>query len=144
MTGSSLTRPGPDAAGGIDRYMETGPYWEGLQTGHLVLQMCRDTGRFQHFPRPLSLYTGSRNLGWQEVSGLGKLVAWTKPGQFAPDKWAEGPIVVQAFIDLDEKVRLLALLVGVGPESLLPGLRVRIGWEHSQIFERIPVFSLHY
>ena len=58
-------------------YVDTTPFWEGAKRKELFLQYCKDTGRFQHYPRPVSIYTGSRNLEWRKVSGRGKIYANT-------------------------------------------------------------------
>ena len=48
------------------------PFWEGTKQKKLVLQRCKATGKFQHFPRPVSIFTGRRrDIEWKEVSGKG-------------------------------------------------------------------------
>jgi len=120
--------------------MDTAPYWAGFREKRLVLQVCKDTGRFQHVPRPISIYTGSRNLDWREVSGRGTLLSWTVPRIALPDAPTTPIDRVQALIDLDEDVRLLALVAGTGPGSLTVGQRVRIDWSYSELFPNVPVF----
>ena len=44
------------------------PYWEGTKQKKLVLQRCKATGKFQHFPRPVSIFTGRRrDIEWKEA-----------------------------------------------------------------------------
>ena len=45
------------------------PFWEAARQQKLVIQYCPDSGKYQHYPRPISIYTGKRNLEWREVSG---------------------------------------------------------------------------
>ena len=50
-------------------YMDTQPFWAAAKSGKLMIQYCKDSGKPQFFPRPVSMVTGKRNLEWREVSG---------------------------------------------------------------------------
>ncbi|MDX3907453.1 MAG: OB-fold domain-containing protein [Pigmentiphaga sp.] len=135
MTAAAIDRPGRGY-----RYFDTSPYWDGLESGRLVLQYCCDTGRFQHFPRPVSVYTGSRNLAWREVSGSATLTAWTVARTVAPAGTQEP--LVQALVDLDERVRMLVLLASVTHSDLRAGQRLRVRRDLMAERPRVPIFSL--
>ena len=48
------------------------PFWEATRQKKLVIQYCKTAKKFQHFPRPVSIYTGRRrDIEWREVSGKG-------------------------------------------------------------------------
>ena len=54
------------------------PYWEGTKQKKLVIQYCKATGKYQHFPRPVSIFTGRRrDIEWREVSGKGVVFSYT-------------------------------------------------------------------
>src|SRR5439155_20385544 len=54
------------------------PYWEGTRQKKLVIQYCKATGKYQHFPRPVSIFTGKRrDIEWREVSGKGVVFSYT-------------------------------------------------------------------
>jgi hypothetical protein len=109
-------------------YVDSQPFWDGLRERRLVLQYCRDTGRFQHYPRPVSLFTGKRNLEWREVSGKGSIYAVTVmrvPGLGYGGK----PPYVVATIELEEGVRIIARIVNCAPEAARIGLPVCLAWE---------------
>ena len=56
----------------------TEPYWEGTKQKKLLVQYCKPTGKYQHFPRPVSIFTGRRrDLEWREVSGKGVVYSYT-------------------------------------------------------------------
>lgn len=121
-------------------YMDTTPYWDGLQQHRLVLQYCLDTGRYQHFPRPTSLYTGSRRLTWREVSGQGQLEAWTlnRHMTVAHDQ-SHPPLSV--IVALAEGVRILGWLQPPGDmQSLHSGAPVQICWPQQPSW--VPTFAL--
>lgn len=73
MVDQAAARPVPK----VSVYVDTTPFWEAAKRGKLVLQFCKDTNQFQHYPRPVSIFTGSRNLEWREVSGKGVIYACT-------------------------------------------------------------------
>lgn len=115
-------------------YIQTSPYWDGLRERRLVLQICLDTGRFQHYPRPTSIFTGARNLGWREVSGRGRLAAWTQVD-------ATGPFQ-QALVELDEGVRLVALVLSTSDvQSLRVGQQVVLTWPDDRPQPLGPIFT---
>lgn len=112
----------------IGTFIDSRPFWDGAREGKLVLQYCRDTGRFQHYPRPVSLYTGSRNLEWREVSGRGFVFACTIARVAVPGFADRVPYAV-ATVELDEGVRIIANVVNCAPEEVRIGMRVRVTFE---------------
>ena len=40
-------------------YVDTAAFWEGARNGKLMLQYCKDTGKYQHYPKPVSIFTGT-------------------------------------------------------------------------------------
>lgn len=109
-------------------YVETTPFWEGAKQRKLMLQYCRDTGRFQHYPRPVSIYTGSRNLEWREVSGKGTIYACTVLRVPGPGLDGRLPLPV-ATVELDEGVRILGNVLGTEPDKVAIGQRVELAWD---------------
>jgi uncharacterized OB-fold protein len=109
-------------------YVDTKPFWEAANSGRLKLQYCRDTGKFQHYPRPVSIYTGKRNLEWREVSGKGKVYAYTVTRVPMPGFESQAPYIV-ATIELDEGVRILCNLMNCEIDAVRIGMRVKLCWE---------------
>lgn len=109
-------------------FVQSAPFWQGTREGRLLLQYCTESGRFQHFPRPISLYTGTRQLEWREVSGNGSIYAVTAlrtPGLGADDRL---PCVL-ALVELDEGVRILANVLDAAPGEVKIGDRVVLAWD---------------
>lgn len=123
-------------------YMDTEPYWDGMRRQRLVLQYCLDSGRFQHFPRPISIYTGTRNLGWREVGGRGLLQAWTLNRHMTVQHdHTAAPLTV--IVDLLENVRILGWLTPPeDPNALRAGLGVEISWREQAGPSLVPTFRL--
>ena len=106
----------------------TRPFWEAAKEGRLMLQFDRETGKPQFWPRPVSIHSGRTDMEWREVSGRGRLYAWTEVHvplrgmeEFAP--------YVLAAVELEEGVRIMARLVNVTADALTPGMAVRVAWE---------------
>lgn len=105
------------------------PYWEAAAAGRLVLQRCRDCGRWQHYPRVLCAACWGADLAWAEPAGTG--VVWTftvahRPGH--PAWQAEVPYAI-AIVELDEGPRLLANVIDCPPEAVRVGMAVRVAFE---------------
>ncbi|HTW82872.1 MAG TPA: Zn-ribbon domain-containing OB-fold protein [Candidatus Sulfotelmatobacter sp.] len=123
-----MSEPKARRAPKIGTYVDSQPFWDGAREGKLVLQFCRDSGRFQHYPRPVSIYTGSRNLEWRAVKGTGEVFACTIARVAPPDFAPLVPYAV-ATVQLDEGVRIIARVIDVPPEQVRIGMRVRVAFE---------------
>ena len=132
----ALPRPLPRP----NTYMRTQPFWDAAEERRLVIQYCPATGRFQHFPRPVSLYTGRRNVEWREVSGRGTLYSWTLTRVAWPGHESRVPYIC-ALVDLDEGVRVLANLYNVEPEKVSICMPVRLVWERLGYKINYPAFE---
>jgi hypothetical protein len=109
-------------------YVDSAPFWQGTRDGKLLLQYCTESGRFQHFPRPISLYTGTRKLEWREASGRGRVYAVT--ALRTPGLGADGRLpCVLATVELEEGVRILANLLHCAPGEVKIGDRVTLAWD---------------
>ena len=60
------------------------PYWEGTKSKKLVIQYCKATGRYQHFPRPVSIFTGRRRDIEMAVSAESTNPTAGQPASSAP------------------------------------------------------------
>jgi uncharacterized protein len=130
-------RPAPKP----DVFVPTGPFWEGARHGRLVLQFCKDTGRFQHYPRPVSLYTGSRNLEWREVSGRGTVYAATTIRVPGPGLDGRLPLAVVT-VELEEGVRILGNIVESEGKELAIGAWVELAWDRFGDGTLYPAFRI--
>lgn len=91
-----------------------------LAEGRFMIQRCRSSGRHIFYPRVSEPATGAQDLDWVEASGYGVVYSTTVVRRQPP---AESYNV--ALIDLDEGVRLMSRVVGIAPETVRIGLRVK-------------------
>jgi uncharacterized OB-fold protein len=122
-------------------YIDTSPFWEGAKNGKLVLQFCKDTKQFQHYPRPVSIFTGSRNIEWREVSGKGSVYAVTTIRVPGPGLDGRLPLVV-ATVRLDEGVRILGNILDADPSEVTIDRRVELAWDPLSGDVKYPAFKL--
>lgn len=103
------------------------PFWEGTRQKKVMLQYCRATGQYQFYPRPVSVFTGRRDIEWREVSGRGKIFSFTI-ARVARPPFAEHTPYVIATVQLDEGVNIVTNIVWCPLNRLEIGLRVRPSW----------------
>ena len=100
------------------------PFWDGLKTHEVRLQQC-DHGHWLFFPRTHCPTCGSRQLAWKTVSGEGQLYTYTVARVPTLPEFSDEMPQLLAVIELDEGVHLNTTMVGVAPEALRVGQRVR-------------------
>lgn len=129
-----MTRVSQPWSDGADSYVPSQDFWRGVAEGKLMLQYCLDAGRFQHPPRPVSIYTGRSRLEWREVQGSGTIYARTVIG-----KGDQTTRLVS--VDLDEGVRLIGKLLGAEAAGRI-GDRVRLAWDLQADGQKYPAFEM--
>lgn len=108
----------------------TEPYWRAAAEGRLALQHCRGCGRWIHFPERRCAACGSRDLGWDTVSGRGRVATFSIVHRsFVPG--FEGAPYVIAWIDLPEQsgLRVFGNVVGCPVDEVRIGMPVELWFE---------------
>jgi uncharacterized OB-fold protein len=131
------SRPVPAPNG----FVHTEPFWNAARDRKLVLQFCLDTNQFQHQPHPVSIYTGSRNLEWRQVSGKGVIYAFSTLRVGSPALSARLPLPV-AIIELDEHVRIVGNIFSADPKNIRIGQRVTLHWDLLDNETPYPAFQI--
>jgi uncharacterized OB-fold protein len=122
-------------------YVDSKPFWDGIAQGKLVLQYCTVAKRFQHYPKPVSGFTGRRTLEWREVAGTGTIYACTVVRIPGPGVEGRIPLCV-ATVELDEGVRIIANVLRCAPSDLAIGKRVRLAIDQLTPEQAYPAFEL--
>lgn len=106
----------------------TQEFWDAAKQKRLLLQYDPQAGKYQFYPRGISLYSGKRNLEWRESAGKGSLYSYTET--VIPTRGFEdiAPYLI-ALVELDEGVRLMALLHNCSADDAKIGMRVRLCWD---------------
>ena len=135
MTADAWLRPAPEPTS------FTRPFWDAARERRLLLQYCTVARKFQHYPRPVSIYTGRKTIEWREVMGTGHVYAFTVTQRAPPAFRGREPYTV-ATIELDERVRLMSNVVACEPSAVRIGARVRLAWSPTAGGFNFPVFEL--
>ncbi|HKX79005.1 MAG TPA: Zn-ribbon domain-containing OB-fold protein [Novosphingobium sp.] len=108
-------------------YSFTKPFWEATRDKKVMLQYCPQTGQYQFFPRPVSVFTGKTNLEWREVKGLGEVFTYTVAIMARPPFSGETPFLI-ATITLDEGVNMVSNVINCAVDQIAIGMRVKPAW----------------
>ena len=104
------------------------PYWEATRQKKLLIQYCKVAGKYQHFPRPVSIFTGRRrDIEWREVSGRGVVFSYTIVHRGTPRFRGIEPYAVGC-VTLDVGVNAIANIVNCKAEALAVGMKVAPYW----------------
>ncbi|WP_205521034.1 Zn-ribbon domain-containing OB-fold protein, partial [Propylenella binzhouense] len=92
-----------------------------LAAGQLAIQRCRACARHIFYPRSLCPACGGGELAWVAPAGTGAVYSTTIVRR-KPEQGGDYNVVL---VDLDEGVRMMSRVVGLAPEAVTIGLRVR-------------------
>ncbi len=92
-----------------------------LAEGRFMIQRSASTGEHVFYPRVVAPGTGEADLEWVEVSGEGTVYATTVTRR-RPEKGGDCNVVL---IDLAEGPRMMSRVVGIEPEAVTIGMKVR-------------------
>ena len=104
------------------------PYWKAGHEGRLVVQRCDDCGNVQLYPRHRCVACRAP-VSWIEASGRATVYSFTVIRQNYSRPFRDWMPYVVALVDLDEGPRLMTNVVGVDPEDVHIGMRVRARFE---------------
>lgn len=113
----------------------TKPFWDAAGRHELLIQYCPESDRYQFYPRPYDLATGSDNVEWVAAMGTGFVHSMTTV-HLPVSELLEPPYVV-ALVELDEGVRMVANIVD-GQCAI--GDRVEVTWHERDGLPPLPMF----
>ena len=118
-------------------------YWENAAQGVLSAQRCQQCGFLQLYPRPVCVNCFSRELGWEKLSGKGKVHSFTTVEAPANPAFKDDAPLIFAEIELEEGIRMHAGLVRCAPENVSNGAAVQAVFEPTaEESIRLPNFEL--
>jgi|SRR5690625_3969267 len=96
-------------------------YFDFIKHGIFKIQCCDACQKTVFIPREFCVHCGNTELSWFRPNGYGVVYASTVVRAKDPDLNRN-----IAVVDLDEGVRLMSEVVGVSPESVRIGARVKL------------------
>ena len=112
---------------------ECRPYWEGARGGKLMIPKCRACGKPFMYPRVACPFCASRDIGWVQATGRGRLFSFEIAHQILNKAFKVKTPVVLAMVELEEGPRLLTNLVGIEPDPR----RIRCDMPVEVCFEKL-------
>lgn len=100
-------------------------YWDGLKAHQVRLQQCGACAHWIFYPRLHCPQCASRDLHWKTVSGQGTLYTYTVSRVPTLPEFTDEMPQLLAVITLDEGPHINTTLVGVAPEAIKVGQRMR-------------------
>lgn len=100
------------------------PFWDGCRSGELRYQQCEACGLANFPPTEHCRQCISPQLNWAISGGAGEIYSWTVVHRPVTAEF-ESPYA-PAIVTLDEGYQMLTNIVGVAPDALAVGMRVRV------------------
>ncbi len=113
-------------------------FWEALAKQQLLIQRCSDCGKLRHPPGPMC--PSCHSLKWDTVVSTGRgtvhsFVVMHRPA--IPPFETPNPIVL---VDLEEGIRLVAGISGIGPEKIEIGMPLELEFPEVEPGYHVPNF----
>ncbi len=122
---------------------EAKPYWDGLREGKLMLPECNDCGKAFFYPRIACPNCHSRNVGWVQASGKGRLYSFQIAYRALNPAFKIPPPYVLAMVELEEGPRLMSNLINVEADTdvIKCDMAVEVVFEKQTDEVTIPLFQ---
>ena len=90
------------------------------------LPRCEDCGKFHFYPKPACPHCGGTRLAWAEASGRGEVYSHSVVYRAPSPAFKDDLPYVIAIVKTDEGPHLLSREVGMKPEEVRIGQRLRV------------------
>jgi len=115
--------------------LETKPFFDATAEGRFLIKRCQACGKAHWYPREMCPHCHHEHTVWEESPGEGVIytysVMWRSPS---------GPYAI-GYVTLDEGPRILTNFVGVPPDGLAIGMRVKVRFQPTEGGPPVPVFA---
>jgi uncharacterized OB-fold protein len=116
------------------------PFFDGARDRKLMLQHCTACDTWSFPVRERCPHCFAAKLTWRPASGRGTLYTFTVMHQIMNPGFASAVPYNVAQIDLDEGVRMVSNVVGIGNDALCIGMKLEVMFEDVSDTIRIPKF----
>ena len=103
-----------------------GPWWERVRPLGFAMPRCTQCGRFHFYPRPRCPFCGGTELPPTAASGLGTVFSVSVVHRAPHPSFAADVPYAVVIVQTDEGPHLMSRVVGIPPEAVRIGLRVRV------------------
>ncbi len=117
------------------------PYFDGARDHRLMLQHCTSCAKWSFPVRERCPHCFAAALEWRQASGRGTLYTFAIAHQVMHPGFAASAPYNIAQVDLDEGVRMLSNVVGVGNQALQIGMKLEAVFEEQGDGVFLPKFQ---
>ena len=117
------------------------PYWDSVAQGRFTLPRCAACGRFHFYPRPACPHCGGETFTWTEASGRGSVYSFSIVHRAPSAAFAGDVPYVVAIVATDDAAHQVRTVVGVRPDAVRIGMRVRVRVEAQGDAPMLPLFE---
>jgi uncharacterized OB-fold protein len=115
------------------------PFWQGCVSEELRYQRCAECGSANFPPIEHCRQCLSAELSWACSGGAGEIYSWTLVHRPVTAEFE--PPYAPAIVTLDEGYQMLTNIIGVAPEDLAIGMRVRVQFHAVGSDVKLPYFT---
>jgi uncharacterized OB-fold protein len=98
-------------------------------TDRFMLPRCEECGKFHFYPRPACPHCAGARIAWAEASGRGAVYSHSTVHRAPSAEFRDDVPYVVAIVETDEGPHLLSRIVGIAPEKVKMGMRLRVKME---------------
>ncbi len=116
-------------------------FWASCKRHDMHLQRCSRCGTWRYFPAPVCPECSSLEYRWQPASGWGTLFTYSVVYRPPSTAWVDAVPYVYAVVELDEGPMMPTNIVGIPPEQVRGGMRVRVTYDDVTPDVTLPKFQ---
>jgi len=102
-----------------------------------MLPRCGSCGKFHFYPRPMCPHCGGTKLAWEAASGAGEVYSFSTVHRAPTPEFKPDVPYVVAIVKTAEGPHLLSRIVGVAPDTVRIGMKVKVKMDGKSL----PVFQ---
>ena len=115
--------------------VETKPFWDAAAEGRFLIKRCTACGEAHWYPRALCPFCFSDETVWEESPGEGVIYSYS-----VMRRSPSGPFAI-GYVTLNEGPAVLTNFLGVAPEALSIGQKVKVKFQPTEGGPPVPVFT---
>lgn len=115
--------------------VESKPFWDAAAEGRFLIKRCADCGKAHWYPRAICPFCFSGETVWEESPGEGVIYTYSVMHRSPTGPYAIG------YVTLNEGPAVMTNFVGVPPDGLSIGQKVKVRFQETEGGPPVPVFA---
>ena len=115
--------------------IESKPFWDAAAEGRFLIKRCNACKQAHWYPRAVCPFCFSEDTVWEESPGEGVIYTYSVMHRSPTGPYAIG------YVTLNEGPAVMTNFVGVAPDGLSIGQRVKVRFQETEGGPPVPVFA---